>query len=375
MGENSMKYVKAVLNILLTILAIWAVCFFGPKILRFFMPFVIGWIIAMIANPLVRLLEKRLKIVRKHSSAVIVVAVLALIVLGGYFGISWLVEEIISFSKDLPELYEQVAHDVSAGMEHFGRLFILLPKELQDSINSLTQTLGEYISGMVQSIGAPTVEVAGNVAKSIPGMLVNVVVTILSSYFFIAERDKLITGFNKYAPERIQKYCGFLANDLKRLVEGYFLAQFRIMLVVAAILSIGFLVLRVNYSVLLAVLIAFLDFLPVFGTGTALIPWAAVKFFGGEVFMGVGLLALYVITQVFRQIIQPKIVGDSMGLSPLLTLFFMFLGFRFKGIAGMILAVPLGMFVMNFYRYGAFDNMMASIRLIADGINDFIQLK
>lgn len=375
MGGNSLKYVKAVLNILLTILAIWGVCFFGPKILGFFMPFVIGWIIAMIANPLVRILEKRLKIVRKHSSAVIVVAVLALIVVGGYFGISWLVDEVVSFSKDLPDLYEQVSHDISSGMEHFGRLFLLLPKELQDSINSLTQTLGDYISGLVQSIGVPTVEVAGNVAKSIPGMLVNVVVTILSSYFFIAERDKLISGFNKYAPERVRKYGGFLTKDLKRLVEGYFLAQFRIMLVVAAILSVGFLVLRVDYSVLLAVLIAFLDFLPIFGTGTALIPWAVVKFFSGEMFMGVGLLALYIITQVFRQIVQPKIVGDSMGLSPLLTLFFMFLGFRFKGIAGMILAVPLGMFAMNFYRYGAFDNMMASIRLIADGINDFIQLK
>lgn len=375
MSRDGLQYVKAVLNILLTVFAVWAVCFFGPKILSFFMPFVIGWIIAMIANPLVRMLEKRLKIVRKHSSAVIVVAVLALIVLGSYFGISWLVDEIFSFARDLPSLYEQLSLDLAAGMDHFAQLFKLLPAELQESINSLNQTLGEYLGDLVQSIGAPTVEVAGNVAKGIPGFLVNLVVTILSSYFFIAERDKLMVCFDKFTPEPFRKYWRLLVLDAKKLVEGYFLAQFRIMLVVAAILSVGFLILRIDYSILLAVLIAFLDFLPIFGTGTALLPWAVVKIFGGEYFLAVGLLILYVATQVFRQVVQPKIVGDSMGLPPLLTLFFMFLGFRFKGIAGMILAVPIGMLALNFYRYGAFDAMFDSIKLLLDGIYNFIKIK
>ena len=91
-----------------------------------------------------------------------------------------------------------------------------------------------------------------------------------------------------------------------------------------------------------------------FGTGTALIPWAVVKVVTGEYAYGAGLLLLYILTQAIRQIIQPKIVGDSMGLPPLTTLFFLYLGFKFRGIAGMILAVPVGLIFIKFYQYGAF---------------------
>ncbi len=155
---------------------------------------------------------------------------------------------------------------------------------------------------------------------------------------------------------------------MKRLVGGYFLAQFKIMFVVAAILLAGFFILGIKYSFLLALLVAILDFLPLFGTGTVLIPWAVVKLLVGEYPMAVGLILLYVLTQVVRQVIQPKIVGDSMGLPPLMTLFFLYLGFKLHGISGMILAVPIGILVIDLFRYGAFDPMIESVKLLGEEI-------
>ena len=135
----------------------------------------------------------------------------------------------------------------------------------------------------------------------------------------------------------------------------------------------GLLILQVRYSFLLAVLIAILDFLPMFGTGTALIPWAAVELITGEYASGAGLLLLYLLTQAVRQLIQPKIVGDSMGLPPLTTLILLFLGYKFRGIAGMILAVPIGMVFIKFYEYGAFDSLIANAKLLVREIGKLMK--
>lgn len=149
------------------------------------------------------------------------------------------------------------------------------------------------------------------------------------------------------------------------------MAQFKIMAVVWLILTAGFFILGVSYGPLWALLIALLDFLPVFGTGTALIPWGIIKVLGGEYAFAAGLILIYVLTQVIRQLVQPKLVGDTMGLNPLLTLFLLYLGFKIRGLAGMILAVPIGLFIASLYRFGAFKGMTDSARELAEEISRF----
>lgn len=362
------RYARLILNIVVPAVEILLVCLLGPKLLKFFMPFVIGWIIAMIANPLVRFLESKVKIVRKHSSALIVIAVLALIIGLGYFLISRLVMQAVELAKDLPLLYDTLSEDLQAIASRFSSLFSRLPADVQANWQELVGNIGHAASLLVQKIASPTVEVAGNVAKGIPNALVNVVVTILSSYFFIAEQDKIIEFWKKYLPESAKDYGRYLKNDVKKLIGGYFLAQFRIMFVVGAILIAGFLILGIKYAFLLGVLVAILDFLPLFGTGTVLIPWALFKLLSADYALAAGLALLYVLTQVIRQVIQPKIVGDSMGLPPLWTLVFLYLGFKLHGISGMIIAVPIGIFVMNLYEYGAFDRMIESAKELAEEV-------
>lgn len=369
--ESVKKYTRVILNIIIPLMGIGLVWFLGPKLLRFFMPFVIGWVIAMIANPLVRFLDRKLKIVRKHSSVLIVVVVLAAVILLGYFLISRLVIQAISLVKDLPELYGIAVEEIRGVFARFDDLFRMLPHNVQENWQEFSTNVGAYLSLLVQKAASPTVEVAGNVAKGIPNALVNTVVTILSSYFFIVERDKIIEFWKRYLPEGGSRYYNYLKGDVKRLIGGYFLAQFRIMFVVCTILIVGFFVLGVRYAFLLGILIAMLDFLPVFGTGTVLIPWALVKLFSADYPLAIGLALLYVLSQVIRQVIQPKIVGDSMGLPPLMTLLFLYLGFKWSGIGGMILAVPLGIIVLNLYQYGAFDSLIENMKILVHDIREF----
>lgn len=369
--ENVRKYCRIILNIILPVLVLYLVCVWGPRLLRFFLPFVIGWAIAVIANPLVRFLEKRLKIVRKHSSMLIVMAVLALIIGALYLLVSKLISEASGLARDIPGYYESA----SVGMERLllkvEGLLLFLPLGVQDSVNQFFAHIGEYLNVAVQKIASPTVIVAGNVVKSIPAALVYTIVTIFSSYLFIVDRDKIMEVIHRYMPVDGTKYYRHLKKDLKHLVGGYFLAQFKIMFIIAVVLAAGFLVLGVDYALLLAVLIAVLDFLPILGTGTILIPWALVRLVYGQYAFAFGLFIIYVLTLVLRQIIQPKIVGDTMGLDPLMTLLFLYLGFKISGIAGMILAVPIGMLFISLYEFGAFDSFFDSIKILIRDINAF----
>ena len=369
--EGVKKYLRIILNIIIPLTGLYLVCVWGPRVLGFFIPFVIGWMIALIANPLVRFLEKRLKIVRKHGSMLIIAGVLALIISLLYFVLGKAYVEIREFIGDLPALYDSAAAEIRGAVQNGNRMFEFLPDEFRTAVMQFTENIGTYVGDLVSKAAAPTVEIAGNVAKGIPNVLVNTVITILSSYLFIAEQDKILAWMRRCAPKFVLRYAEYLKKDARGVIGGYFLAQFRIMFVVAGILAVGFLFLKVKYGLLLAVLISMLDFLPVFGTGTALFPWAAVKLFTGEYTYAAGLLILYVVTQVSRQLIQPKIVGDSMGLPPLLTLFLLYLGFKVKGIAGMILAVPIGLIFINFYKYGAFDSLIENVKLLIRELNAF----
>lgn len=371
MSEDSSRILKIMLNILIPAAGVLLVCLLGPWLLKFFMPFVIGWIIAMIANPLVRFLEKHLKIVRRHSSVVIVVLVLALVIGALYLVCSRLFLETVGLIRDLPEMVEALKGEIAGALSRISRFVQILPQGVRDWFERLNDDLGSAIGELLQGIATPTMTAAGNVARAVPSALVYSIVTILSAYFFIVEREQILAGMRKFIPASVWDYFHFLKNDMLKLLGGYFLAQFRIMFVVAVILAIGFLILGVNYGVIWAVLIALLDFLPLFGTGTALFPWALVKLLSGEWPFAAGLVFLYLLTQVVRQVIQPKIVGDSLGVPPLATLFLLYIGFKIRGISGMILAVPLGILAINLYEYGVFNSFLENIKLLAGEINRF----
>lgn len=369
--EDIKKYLRMILNIAFPLAGLYLVCFLGPRLLSFFMPFVVGWVIALIANPLVKVLERKVKLVRRHGSMIIIVGVLAMIIGLFYLAFTWLYGELLAFSKDLPALSENALNEITKAIRNSQKLLAYLPDGLEKPLMEFSNNLGGTIAALFSKAAAPTVEIAGNVAKGIPNVMVNTIIMILASYLFLVEHDRIIFSLKSVLPSVVFRYVDYLKKDARGVIGGYFLAQFRIMFVVAAILAAGLMVLGVKYSLVLAVLIALLDFLPIFGTGTVLIPWAVVKLFSAEYPYAVGLILIYITTQVVRQIIQPKIVGDSMGLPPLITLLLLYLGFKVKGIAGMILAVPVGLVFINFYKYGAFDSMIENMKLLIKEVDEF----
>ena len=366
--KDDRPYWKVIVSLAFSLVGTLLFLYLGYKLLGFFMPFVIGWFIAYIASPVVNWLEKRVKIVKKLGSVIMIVGVLAAVCFIIYFIISTLWKEISFLIQDMPGMYR----DLESGLSQIGNsmegVFGKLPDGVQEGWHTMVANFDEMMGELMSRISEPTVSAAGRFAKSIPSVLVATIVTFISAYFFIAEREDVIRWSKKVAPDALVSRMTMVMDNLKFAVGGYLKAQLKIMVVVYIILVVGFIILNIHFSFLLGLLIALLDFLPFFGTGTALIPWAIYQFFMGNYKLVVGVVILYAVTQLVRQLIQPKLVGDSMGLRPLLTLFLLYTGYKIGGVFGMIFAVPIGMIVINLYKAGAFDYILDDIKILAEGI-------
>ena len=366
--EKKRPYWQVAVSLLFSILATVAFIFIGIKAVLFFMPFGVGWCIASIAVPVVNWLEKKFNIVKKLGSALVVIVVIAIIVAIFYFAISRLILEIGDLIKNVPDLYSQL----ESGLRQIGGtlsgLFSRLPESVQDGWNTAIVNLDQMMGDLVKKASEPTMEAAGNFAKKLPSYVIYLIMALMSSYFFTVQREDVIQWLCKIAPPSVEKRMKLVMDNLRYAVGGYFKAQFKIMGIVFLILAVGFAMLRINYFVLVAFFIAFLDFLPFFGTGTAMIPWAVYKFFMGNYTMAIMLIVIYVITQVSRQLLQPKLVADSVGLNPLVTLILLYIGYRVSSVIGMIVAVPIGMVIINMCQAGAFDYIFDDVKILVEGI-------
>lgn len=375
MRSDMHKYWKAAVNLLTAGVILAFTVFLLPKLLGFFMPFVIGWIIAMIANPLVHFFEKHIKIRRKAGSAIVIITVLAGVILLGYVLISRLISEGAGFLQELPALWKGLEKQVDAAGENLMEFYARFPQGIRDRLAAVTENLGLYIGNVVNSLSVPTVSAVGNFARNIPSVLIGTIMCLLSSYFFVADKENIGVFLKKHVPEGIREKGRIMSSGLTGAVGGYFAAQFRIECVIYVILFAGLLLLGVRYSFLIAFLIAALDFLPVFGAGAVLWPWALFELLTGEFRMALSLMIIWGVTQLLRQIIQPKFVGDSIGLPPVPTLFLLYIGYKVGSVAGMILAVPVGIVVLRMYEAGLFETTRDSLRLLIHGFNRFRRLQ
>lgn len=192
---------KNLLNVGVFAMEVLVLVLLGPWAFKFFLPMLTGWLIAQIANPLVRFLEKHLHIVRSHSSFGIIAGVILLIVLGCYYLVSWLFGEAGVLLERMPDYYHslvQMLNTASLNLEHLaGRL----SPEAGQKINEVTTLLTSNLGNLVGSLGGVTVGAAGTAAGKIPALLVSFLFVLLFAYFFIAQRERMHALAEKVIPE------------------------------------------------------------------------------------------------------------------------------------------------------------------------------
>ncbi len=371
----STKYLKIFCNLAWALAVLLAIVFLLPRLLVFFMPFVIGFILSLIANPLVRFLEKKLKIKRKYGTMLIIVFVIAAVVFLCY-GVGMAVTVgLRGFIEYLPTMLANAGAEITSAIDRFQVVLRRIPVFQSLDIGRLSENITEALSSLMTGENSLPLTALSGFAKSLPSLLVNSVMGFLATYFFIADREKLEKIVTSHFSDALLDRTVQMYGHILKAVGGYFQAQLKIMGVIYVIITVGLMILKVKYAWLIGFGIAFLDMLPVFGTGTVLTPWAIVKLLSGNYGTAVGMLILYVIALLVHQLIQPKLIGQSVGLNTFATLFFMYVGYQYSGVLGMIIAIPVGMLLINFYQAGAFDSVIWCFKEIARDFNAFRRIQ
>lgn len=368
-------YFKVTLNLFTALAAVLLCIFLLPRLIWFFMPFILGWLISLIAAPVVRFFEEKLKVKRKAMSAVVIIAVLAVVVLLVYLLIAKLVREGVNFINELPDIWNTILAEFNKVGANLQVVYDRMPADMQATIDNIILEMGNYMSSIMGKIELPSFEAVGNVAKQIPDIFLAVIMCLLSAYFFVADKGYMAAAAEKFIPASMRYHFDLIRRSFRNAVGGYFKAQFKIECWIYILLVIGLMILGVDYAFLVAFGIAVLDFLPVFGTGTVMVPWAIVELLSENYRMMFGLIAIWLFGQLVRQVIQPKIVGDSIGMDAIPTLFLLYIGYRVAGVLGMILAVPIGIILVNLYEEGAFDTTRQSLRILTAGFNHFRKIR
>ena len=352
-------YLDIIMELLVILAGALLLIFVLPKAIVFLWPFVAGWIISMMAHPVIEYLEKKVKLPKKFGSAILIAAVITGIIVVLYFAVRGIALQVIEFIQDAPDIRHEIMRQGMIFQKKIEQFLSILPPSFGKQFDQWSGSIGDLFKKAASSAGDYGVAHAGGVAKGVTSGLLGLVVMLFAAYMFSLEREKLIAWYEKCIPGFVKhKINVFMKNSVGVLVS-YCLAQLKIMIVIIAILWIGFFIAGIGHSFIYSVLVGIVDIFPILGTGTVIIPWAIFKLITGDIKTAVILLIIYAICLVLKQVLQPKMMGDSMGISALTTIFLIYVGLKFGGLGGMLLALILGMFVINLYRLGVFDRKIA----------------
>ena len=367
------KYGKACVNIIFAAFIIVIGIYIVPKIIMLLMPFIFGWFLATLANPLVRFFEEKLKIKRKAGSVLVIIMVISGICFLLYGAGQRLVKEILGLLRIMPGMWQDIRVEFVAFSKKWSKVIDSLPVEVVETAENIGDSIGSRMGILVGELSMPTADAVSAFAENIPGIVIATIMCLLSAYFFVAEKEYIPNILKKIIPDSWRKRCLLLKQTTVDVMVGYLKAQLKIEIWIYLLVAVGLILLKVRYGYLIAIPIALLDILPVLGTGAIMIPWALFKLLSGDYIFALGLFVIWAVGLVFRQVIQPKIVGDVLGMEPIPTLVLLYIGYKLAGVVVMIVAVPFGILVLAMDEAGFFENSKRSIRILCQGLCEYRQ--
>ncbi len=315
-------------------LGIWL---FLRYLLPIFLPFGAGLLLALAAEPAVRLCT-RLKLPRWAATGLgVSVTLILLISLVGVLGAA-LVRELGVLAGRLPDLQDTAQQATE-------RLRLLLENAADHAPEGVRPLVNRSVTRLFSSgstfVEQATVRLPGaisSILSRVPDGALGIGTGILSGFMLSARLPKLKAMLIEKMPQRIKTQLLPALKRSKNALVGWLKAQLKLCTITFCVVFLGFLLLRIPYAPLWAAAVALVDAVPLLGTGTVLLPWALVSLLQHQHLRSVGLLCIYGAAFLTRTVLEPRLVGRHLGLDPLVTLVFLYLGYRFWGIFGMLLA-------------------------------------
>ncbi|MBQ8821657.1 MAG: sporulation integral membrane protein YtvI [Lachnospiraceae bacterium] len=332
------KKLSIIINIVFYSLILGLVLAFATYILPVLVPFIIAFIVASFLQVFVRKLSKW-RPDRKRSISILLCILFYILVaiLISFVGIK-IVDIIWSFIESIPGLFHQTIVPVFSQLA--GKLNELLTSSdigIAGEVNMLFQEMMSAMENFITTFSVNAVKIATGGVVGIPGFIIKAVITVVATFFFVADYDKILEFMGKLIPKDKEESFHNIKNYFASTLLIYLRSYSLLFLITYVELSIGFSIFKIPYALLIALLVAIFDILPILGVGGILLPWAVILVFMQEIPLAIGMAALYLVITIIRNTLEPRVVGKQIGLHPLATLIALYVGLKVLGIIGMFL--------------------------------------
>lgn len=340
---------KVIRNIIILLLSVLVV-FLGFKLAIFYMPFLIAFIISLILEPIIKTIMKRTKLKRKTSSIIVFIIAIAVIIGLLTWGIASLISETSDILSNFNQYADMAYNMIQRAIANIDFSKIQIPENVMSTIQSSAM---EFLGTLTNWAKNALTGVIGFIT-SIPTIGIYVAVTFLSLYFICVDKIYMLDQLEHHLPETWVKKIGVHLKGLIQSLGGYLKAEVILVIISFVISLIGlytfhFMGWNVEYPLLMALIIGFVDALPIFGSGTVMLPWAVFTAFMGDVRLAIAIFILWTIMSIVRQLIEPRIVSGQIGIHPIFTLIAMYTGFKFMGVIGMLIGPIILIILKNIY--------------------------
>lgn len=304
-------------------------------------PFLLGFLIAFALRPLIKGINKKVKISNKIIALIVLLAFYSLIGTGLFYGLLKIFTVLKNLFEDIPRIY---AANIQPLINQFSiwasDLFYRINPDIIGFFHEFDQSIFEQLGNVVKNFSSAAINLLTAIIKKLPSFFLSFLFTIISSFFISLDYEK-ITNFLAYqVTEENRKLLSAIKRNGIDVVLN-FLKAYGILIGVTFVESvIGLSLMKIDNAIGISLIIAVVDIFPILGTGTILVPWTLIELFNGNIPDAIGLAVLYIVITIIRQVLEPRVVGESIGLYPMVTLMAMFLGVKYFGAIG-LLGLPI----------------------------------
>ncbi|NIK76914.1 sporulation integral membrane protein YtvI [Paenibacillus castaneae] len=314
-------------------------------------PFLLALIVAIFLEPLNQLFMNRFRMNRllaaAISSTIFTVILIGLIALLGVK----IVAELIAFFKKAPNYFEHANEMVDDLINQAQSLYQNLPPDAIASLEEWLKGLTSTLTAMVGSLSNTFL----SFASGIPGMFIFFIVFLVAIYMISFSLNTMKSTVLSMFDEKSQPQVNDVMINLRKSIFGFLRSQFILSAITYVLSLIGLLILDVKYPLAIALLIVVVDIMPILGTGSVLVPWGSYLLLTGNAYTGIGLIVLFLFITVFRRIVEPKILGDSVGIGSLSALVSLYVGFKLVGVIGVFIGPLVVIIYMAARKAGLFQ--------------------
>lgn len=337
------KKLYFILYIILVLIVVYLIFKLGI----FLFPFTLALFFSIMTQPFSKFLEKKLKFSQKIAT--IVSIILFLVIFLGFISLSTLrlsgeiyklSINLNKYSKDVQSLWNTAIDKIYSLLGYFPEGF---DEQVKNSINGFirmgTSKLGSFINSLI------------NFITSIPTIILYICITILSTFFISLDKNKIMAFLEQQFPESWIKKVYNIKREMFNVLGSYIRAQIILMTICFFELLISFNILsflkfNLQYPLIFSIVICIIDALPILGAGAVLLPWSLISFVTGDINLGLALLVIYFLVLSVRQMLEPKLISQNLGVHPLVTLISMYSGFKFFGVIGFLIG-PVVMIILK----------------------------